>query len=205
MQKTTRKENRRRVLQGILETPLILALVGVLTIVGFFAGGKISEYRWQGLLVQWKRLPASMKFTEIVDATSYHLWARAENGEIYMWDMHCGAGLQCRKWVLVEEMPTDIHDVSTNWMERSASCNIGNFKPREPSGKTTQCVFVYMVPGDFNITSYYALTDTGEIWYWELISDISSYLFTVSSCTCSGGMLGLLLGVIIFYRKTAQN
>lgn len=199
-----KEENRRRVMQAASKAPLILALAGVLAINGFLVGIGALYLGEQGFFVNWSRLPAPVKFTEIVDASTDTVWAKAEDGKLYSLSMVCSGDAQCGKWMQVEEVILDPYGFPHN-LEKGASCQIGRFKNRGPSGKTIQCAVTGSAMGETSWTVYYALTEHKTLWYWRHTSDVFSLLYTPVFYSVAGAILGLFLGTVIFYRKTAQN
>jgi len=167
-------------MQTIKRYFLAALLFVTLTIVGQRVLSSLIRYRIKslydmGAFISWKKLETSLTFEEITDAIPTVIWARASDGEIYVWDSSyfCSEEQLCNHWAKNDSVPQ--LSEYTDWffeplLSHSSTCNgLSNeftlFK--NPSGKIVNCYFT--MADETNMlkdSSYYVLLSDGTIWSW---------------------------------------
>lgn len=179
--------------------PVSLLLFIVFTVLGtaagYYIGKSQAELMREGKFSSWNKLDGSLRFEEIVDATSQMVWAKTADGTLYLLDANCAREPDCNKWIQTKEIPADIHEYGGQSMERGSSCPPSNLKYfSTPPGNLIECVCAIsfgmdIMPGK---TVYYALMDDGEIWTWKLsYSTMDDIVYTIL-CTCPGFIFGIV-------------
>ena len=142
---------------------IVFSVLGIA--VGFSAGYSIVVLDNEGLFSSWKLLNGSLKFEQIIDATSQTVWAQTKDGKFYSWNFNC---LNCNQWVETQEVPTDLYDFGERSMIKDVTCETRGHKFfRKPPGNIVECARGWFAGPEFGTVAYYALLEDGEIWTWQ--------------------------------------
>lgn len=161
--------------------------------VGFATGIAFNWLSKEGLFTTWEKLDGLPKFTGILDASSYQVWAQADDSKIYGWDFNCSE--KCKVWKETSSIPAILHEDGEAPMEKGDKCASSGFElRRSPPGNIRECASVSYENPEFGHISYYALTTDGSIWTWQYSSSamqdiLAAVLFSIG---------GIILGIIAF-------
>jgi hypothetical protein len=183
---------------------LLFSVLGV--VLGYGIAKILSDPFEEGVFAVWRPLNSRYTFTQILDANSTRIWARAEDGKIYTRMTYCIPGSNCGAWTETPAVKNDFDP--SGWelrMVKSASCQENDWKyPRDPSPQVVECAAVYISGAEFGARIYYALLEDGSIKVWKhsssMMQDGLLYLFVM--------FIGLLLGIVtftVFMRYTGNK
>lgn len=162
------------------------------TPLGLIAGIGFVYFQETGSFTSWQLLESPAKFTKIVDANTYTVWAQSIDSRLYFWSHN--------KWVEIESMPDERHDIEA--VTKGDICDLGgNYVPKKQPGRITECYLVGMGMYESSWTVYYALLEDGTIWCWSYTSNGFDFIYMPLLFISIGIFAGVIVGVIVFIRK----
>lgn len=200
---TENKEQHVQKLKSFLVSFLLLIVFSMVGIaIGYFAGATYADFKGEGKFSHWEELGGTLKFEQIVDATSQIIWAKTADGTLYSLATNCARGTNCYEWIEAKEVPADIHGYGGQSMERGSSCPPSQLKYfSNPPGNLVECVRAITYGMDImpGTTVYYALLEDGKIWAWTYSYSMMDDLIYSVLCTCPGLILGIV--AFIFFMR----
>jgi hypothetical protein len=171
---------------------LFLGLCAFGIVVGYGAGYGFNV----GLFNSWQKLDSGIKFTHIEEADSQRIWARANDGKLYLWGFNCHIDPNCGKWMAATEIPEDIHADGEKPIQRTNNCQSESMSPPRLPRNVTECVQAWFVGPEFGKIVYYALVNDGKIWAWQ--NNSSGFFDEVIPifCAMGGFFLSFIFGII---------
>lgn len=190
--------------KSILLTLLFFIVFSVLGIaVGFGVGHVVVILDNEGLFSSWKLLDGSLKFEQIIDATSQTVWAKTNDGKLYSWKFNC---LNCNRWIETQDVPTDLYDSGERSMIKDITCETDSYKFfRQPPGHLVECARGWFAGPEFGTVVYYALLEDGKIWTWQHTSSMVFDIIVPISFSFGGLILGIIAFMVFVIRRRMKN
>ncbi len=189
----------------ILTSLLFLALfTGSGIGVGLGVGYAVTVFQHEGLFSSWRHMDSLLNFIEIVDVTTSEIWAKSDNGKLYLWESNCYRDIPCNRWIYPDILPGDEPESWGRPMLKADSCENLDFKfrfQRNPPEEVIECARGWVAGPEFGVLVYYALLENGDIWEWKYSNSMIGDFYIGFCSTSAGLILGIVVGFVIMGRR----